>query len=171
MVELHPDGRPVKGSAFTGLKAQGGIAVTRSFSNVGKGHLLDSPLDMERPFEITPQAQPEPQPQPAPEPQPQPSPDPEPQPGLPDLVLDGAADGAFTVRNQGTAPAGSFTVYVTGDRIEARRVTFEGLAAGATTAPESFECPIDGPVRFRVDYSQEVEESDETNNDTSVACR
>ena len=61
-----------------------------------------------------PEPSPQPQPDPQPEPEPGEDPPPPPPPGSPDLVITAHNINDFTVKNQGTAAAGSFMVTVVG---------------------------------------------------------
>ena len=107
------------------------------------------------------QPQPQPQPQPAkPEPQPEPK---------PDLVIsamgyDETNKYSFTVTNQGSAAAGSFTVSVSG---ETSSFAIPGLAAGAS-ATRTFRtaCKV-ATQEARADSLSEVAETNESNNTRS----
>jgi hypothetical protein len=104
---------------------------------------------------------PAPPPPPPPTPEPPPPPPPPPTTGAADLVITALAINEVTVKNQGTAAAGAFTVSVPGGGI----VRIAGLAAGAsvTSAYTTGNCNL-SDYRATVDPGNAVTESDETNN-------
>lgn len=110
------------------------------------------------PFE-PPVAQPLP-PDPGPQPQPQPPPPPPPT-GRPDLVITSFSSLSITIKNQGDAAAGPFSVAAT----SYPEIRSQGLAAGESVTFESGLPPCrEGMYHAVVDSGSEVAESDETNN-------
>lgn len=110
------------------------------------------------PFE-PPVAQPQP-PDPGPQPQPDPPPPPPPT-GTPDLVITSFSSVSLTVKNQGDAAAGAFSVAAT----SYPPIRVSGLAAGASATYQSglTSCQA-GMYHAVADSGSEVAESDETNN-------
>ena len=90
-----------------------------------------------------------------------PSPPPPPPPAAlrPDLVISDFRLDEFTVKNQGRAPAGPFTVTVVGFE----EFAFPGLAAGAT-ARRTYAGRCEADHRAIADSRFQVNERDETNN-------
>lgn len=112
---------------------------------------------------VPPPPPPPTQPPPPPtQPPPPTTPAPPPPPaGRPDLVITALGINQVTVKNQGTAAAGAFSVAVPGGGI----VRIAGLAAGASmTAPYTTgNCNL-ADYRATADSRNEVAESNETNN-------
>ena len=93
-----------------------------------------------------------------------PSPPPGP-PGNADLIVTGLTTGNVTVKNQGTAATGSFTVTVYNGATVHGSVQFAGLAAGASaTMTYTGGNPCAGPWTAVADSDNVVPESNETNN-------
>lgn len=113
-------------------------------------------------FSVRPPPLPAPSEPPAPTPEPDPPPPPPPAPGTsPDLVITDLGLRDATVRNQGTADAGAFTLTVSGWG----SVRLPGLASGASATVQYYNgTGCGGDYRALVDSAQEVAESDETNN-------
>ncbi len=103
---------------------------------------------------------PPPDPTPPPPPPP-PTPTPPPPTGAPDLVITALGINQVTVKNQGTAAAGAFNVAVPGGGV----IRINGLAAGASASSgyTTGTCFLTD-YRATADSSNEVVESDETNN-------
>lgn len=95
-----------------------------------------------------------------------PTPEPTPQP-QPDLVFTDLSSSGFTVRNQGQAAAGPFSVTIAGFT----PVALSGLAAGAT-ATRAFGSGCYTQYHGTVDSLSQVQESDEANNvmDHTMFC-
>jgi subtilase family serine protease len=91
-------------------------------------------------------------------------PPPPPPPTFPDLVISALELTTFTVRNQGNAAAGPFSVQVVGFGTFA----FSGLAAGAQETRTYTNGCAAGIHEARADYLNQVVESDETNNIRSI---
>jgi len=116
------------------------------------------PIIVERPPEPLP-----------PEPDPPPPPPPPPPPDPPDLVITEFDSLHVTVKNQGTGPAGPFSITATG--FPAMRSN--GLAAGASVTYQSnIQGCAAGDYHAVADSGGEVAESDETNNtrDATQIC-
>ena len=93
-------------------------------------------------------------------------PDPEPTP-MPDLVIAQLTKTGFTVRNQGAAPAGAFTVRITVGGQPVHMFTFaKGLPAGQTDSG-AFSCLV-ATFTATADAGGQVAESNEGNNATTV---
>jgi hypothetical protein len=83
---------------------------------------------------------------------------------LPDLVITDLGITTFTVANQGTGAAGTFSVLVTGFP----PVAIGSLAAGGSaTRTYTSGCSF-GFREARADYLNQVAESNETNNSRSI---
>lgn len=104
-------------------------------------------------------------PPPPPTPQPEPQPQPSPPAGKPDLVISDFTLSEFTVKNQGAAPAGAFTVTITG----VGDFVFSGLAAGATET-RTYSVACEAVHEATADSHSQVDESDETNNVASFTA-
>jgi hypothetical protein len=86
---------------------------------------------------------------------------------VPDLVISDLTRTSFTVTNQGTAPAGGFSVRLTGSPLVSDAFyPFAGLAAGAS-ASQAFNC-LDLARTATADARGEVAESNEGNNVRSI---
>ncbi len=109
---------------------------------------------------------PPPPPPPDPTPPPPPTPTPPPPPaGAPDLVITALSINQVTVKNQGTAAAGAFNVALPGGQV----IRIGGLAAGAsaTSSYTTGNCNLSSFIAT-ADSSNEVIESDETNNTSGL---
>ncbi|HEX2103523.1 MAG TPA: CARDB domain-containing protein, partial [Solirubrobacteraceae bacterium] len=102
---------------------------------------------------------------PPPLPQPPPPPPPDTPPAAkPDLVVTALNQYEFTVKNQGGAAAGPFTVTLVGVGTQ----EFDGLAAGAS-ATRTYNTSCEGGTgEARADSTNQVDESDEGNNVTTA---
>jgi hypothetical protein len=120
----------------------------------------------------------EPPPPPVPPPNNDPPPPPPPGPsGNADLIITRLLSNEVTVRNQGTAAAGPFTVTVYQGSTPQASVQFAGLAAGGSAAMSytGGASPCDGTWSAVADSSNVVPESNEGNNtrtnfDEPVIC-
>jgi hypothetical protein len=134
LVELTPDGRRARGSAFTGLPAGPELDVSRSFSNFDP-HIGPRSLDF-----LPPENQ---------------------RPATPDLVFSSTAHGSFTVANVGQDAAGPFKVEISALAGAPLVYSFEGLAVGGSVS-HAFDCSRQRVLT--IDPENQVDESDESNN-------
>jgi hypothetical protein len=135
LVELLPNGKPVRGSKYTGLPAGPIIDVARSFSNFDP-QAGPKTLDFVPPELAFPDK--------------------------PDLTFSAVTAGQFTVRNQGTADAGPFKVSVTNPTGgPPETYSFDGLAEGASVSG-TYTCGRERPIT--VDSDGQVDEGNEGNN-------
>ena len=105
-----------------------------------------------------------PPPLPPPPQEPPPPPPDQPPPPKPDLIISALNQYQFTVKNQGGGPAGPFTVTLVGVGTQ----NFDGLAAGAS-ATRTYNTRCEGGTgEARADSTNQVAESDETNNVTTA---
>jgi subtilase family serine protease len=80
----------------------------------------------------------------------------------PDLLVTSITNTSVTVKNGGNAPAGSFTVSISG----VGTPSIDGLGAGSTRTLD-FSC-TEGSITAKADPDNRVEESDEQNNALTV---
>lgn len=86
--------------------------------------------------------------------------------GAPDLVITDLTTSTFTVKNQGNAAAGPFTVTVAGFMPPVRLT--EGLAAGASETRTFGSGCFAGDYTATADSLEEVAESSEVNNTKTI---
>jgi hypothetical protein len=110
-------------------------------------------------FDVDPPPPPVPPPDSTPPPPPPPGP-----PGDADLTVTRLTIGDVTVKNQGTAAAGPFTVTVYNGPAVRDSVQFAGLAAGASATMTYTSGSCDGSWTAVADSSNVVPESNEGNN-------
>jgi hypothetical protein len=126
-------------------------------------------IDAPPPLPADPTPTPTPTPSPTATPIPTPTPTPTPPPNnKPDLVITAFDATSITVNNQGSGPAGPFSISAT----SYPPMTSAGLAPGASQTFGSGHGCTFGPHHAVVDPMDQVKESDENNNtaDIDVIC-
>jgi hypothetical protein len=113
---------------------------------------------------VTPQPTDTPQPDGTPRPDDTPQPDdtPPPPPGKPDLAFTALGIQSFTLTNRGDTLAGPFSV-----KVGTQTFRYGGIAPGRQIT-QGYAGGCGGSIEARVDTGQEVDEGDETNNETSA---
>lgn len=154
---------------FVEANADGGDRLSGRLGKGGDDAAARYRLDTLRPILPPPPVFEQPPPPPPPVVAPPPPPPP---PGKPDLVISSVFIDEFTVRNQGAAAAGPFSVSVTQMGLPTQTIQFPaGLAAGAQET-RTFTGTCEGPLATATaDSAGTVEESDETNNARTAPAR